>query len=143
MDEDDLIEELLSGDVDILGASAGVRQGPLSVEGMIVGIPIVSVGANASATVKVEVTQPFRARRMILSAAAQALNVDDIKVSNVSQFMNSSPVSGEVFAADAVGAFLRGDTARPGVGIEIKFSNPTGGAVSTGGGIYGEAATPG
>ena len=112
------------------------------VMNLILGIPAQTISAGTTADVIVNVSRPFRVRRLVLSAAAQALTINDIKVSNVSEFINSNPVAGEVFAADAVGVGLQGNTAQPGVGVELAVFNSTLADIVIAGALFGEAALP-
>jgi hypothetical protein len=150
---DELLEqELGSGDYDDdspqIGArrGAGRRRGPIdpdSLPRLFCGIKPVVVPAGQTRTVQVQVTNPFRPEKLILHPASQALFVEDIKISRVSQNTGDGPVPGYAFSADSVGTNLRGDTAQTGVGIELTVSNPNtteGGAITLYGVFWGPAA---
>lgn len=148
-----MVDELLyeddydqTGYTDIIGAAGGggpraVKRQFDNIENLIAGIPVTSIAANSEASINVGVQRPFRARRLLMGGSIGSLRINSIKVSNVDQLINSSPVPAVVFSPDAIGSKLRGDTAQPGVGIDLRITNTSSAAVDAEGAFFGEAAT--
>lgn len=149
----DAIDDLLSGSDDdsselsgyggdILGA---VRKGrfqrtkPKRLQRLALGIGTTSVAATSSSVVTVTPQVPFKLERFVSDVAA--LQVNDIKVGTVSQFVGAGSIPIEIFAHDAVGVGLKGDTAVPGVDIALYVSNAGGAPVTLSGAYLGIAAT--
>lgn len=146
----DAVDDLLKGaddgiegyGGDILGA---VRKGkfqrtaPNRLQRLALGIGVTSVNAASSAVITVTPQVPFKLERFISQTASLAVN--DIKVGTVSQFVGAGSIPVEVFARDAIGVGLKGDTAVPGVDIALYVSNATAGAISLTGAYLGIAAT--
>lgn len=138
----DALDTFLSG-TEIVGAAGNARRGVKSAGGNLqrvcAGIPSSSLGAGLSTDVQVTVSEPFRPDKIILSVASQALNVTNIKIGTKSLNVTSNPISGNCFSEQAIGSHLEGYTAQPGVGFVISLQNPTGGAITIGGGVFGPA----
>lgn len=136
----DPISAFMSG-TQIVGASTASQADNQNIQRIVAGLPSQSVAAGAAADLQVTVAEPFRPDRIILSVASQALNVTNVKIGTKSLNVTSNPISGNCFAHDAVGSFLQGYTAQPGVGFVVSVSNPTIAAIITGGGVFGPALT--
>lgn len=146
----DAVDELLRGaddgvegyGGDILGA---VQRGqfkktaPSRLQRLALGIGVTSVAATSSAVVTVTPQVPFKLERFV--SQSTGLTINDVKVGTNSQFVGAGSIPVEIFARDAIGVGLKGDTAVPGVDIALYVSNPTGGALSLSGAYLGLAAT--
>jgi len=147
----DAVDELLKGagesemsgyGAEILGA---VQRGkvrntaPTRLQRLALGIGVTSVAATSSAVVTVTPQVPFKLERFI--SQSLSLTINDVKVGTNSQFVGAGSIPVEIFARDAIGVGLKGDTAVPGVDIALYVSNPTGGALSLSGAYLGLAAT--
>lgn len=137
--------DVYTGGVEIVGATQP-RQGRRakqenagSLQRIAAGVPRQAVAAAASADLQITVSEPFRPDRIVLSAAAQALDVTNVKIGTKSLNVTSNPISGNCFAEDAVGTDLQGYTAQPGVGFVISVTNNTVASITTGGGVFGPA----
>lgn len=119
--------------------SKHVAQEGGNMQRIVAGVPSQAVAAGATADLQITVSEPFRPDRIILSTAAQALNVTNVKIGTKTLNVTSNPISGNCFAENAIGSFLQGYTAQPGVGFVISVSNPTAGSITTGGGVFGPA----
>ena len=146
----DAVDDLLKGADDEMSGYGGdilgaVRKGkfqktaPNRLQRLALGIGTTSVGATSSAVVTVTPQVPFKLERFISQTLSLAVN--DIKVGTVSQFVGAGSIPVEVFARDAIGVGLKGDTAVPGVDIALYVSNSTAGAISLSGAYLGIAAT--
>lgn len=146
----DAVDELLKGAGDdmsgygseIIGAMqrAKVKQtSPTRLQRLALGLGVTSVGATSSAVVTVTPQVPFKLERLI--SQSTGLTINDVKVGTNSQFVGAGSIPVEIFARDAIGVGLKGDTAVPGVDIALYVSNPTGGALSLSGAYLGLAAT--
>jgi hypothetical protein len=139
----DAVDELLKGYGDeIVGAPqrAQVRQQkPSRLSRLALGIGVTSIPAASSAVVTVTPMLPFKLERFI--SQSTGLAITDIKVGTNSQFVGSGSIPIEIFARDANGVGLKGDTAVPGVDIALGLSNPTGGALTVSGAYLGLAAS--
>jgi hypothetical protein len=148
----DAVDELLKGAGDdegvqgygaeIIGAMqrAKVRNtAPTRLQRLALGIGITSVAATSSAVVTVTPQVPFKLERFI--SQSTGLTVNDVKVGTNSQFVGAGSIPVEIFARDAIGVGLKGDTAVPGVDIALYVSNPSGGALTLSGAYLGLAAT--
>jgi hypothetical protein len=146
----DAVDDLLKGADDEMSGYGGdilgaVRKGkfqrtaPNRLQRLALGIGVTSVGAASSAVITVTPQVPFKLERFISQTASLAVN--DIKVGTVSQFVGAGSIPVEVFARDAIGVGLKGDTAVPGVDIALYVSNSTAGAIVLSGAYLGIAAT--
>lgn len=102
------------------------------------GLGVTSVGAGASAVISVQPQLPFKLERLV--TAVTGFSINNIAVGTVSQFVAAGAVPSEVFAADAVGVSLRGDTAVPGVLIQTTVTNNGGAAADFSGAFIGLVA---
>lgn len=144
------LDQLIAGDE--IGASRARVRAPGSVPSgitrastanlrkVIVGIPITSIAAGATVDVPCGVLEPFRLDRPVLSAAAQALHVQNIRVGTKPLNVSSAPISGNAFSEQAINNELSGYTAQPGTGITLSVLNSTASAVVCSGGFFGWAA---
>lgn len=125
---------------DDVGAEFGSLKQAKGRDYVVAGFKGSSIADAASGSVRLQVTQRFRAERLILSAATRAAGVDvtQISISSVDQNRGDGAVPAEVFTPDATHA-LRGTIVEPGVGILITFSNASGGAVVPSGAFFGPA----
>lgn len=123
----------------IVGARVAVDQSAGKIQRIMAGIPVQSLAAAASADVAVTVSEPFRPERLILETAAQALQVNNLRIGTKSLNVTNNPISGNCFSEDSVGSHVVGYTAQAGVGFVLSLTNPTAGAVSSGGGVFGLA----
>lgn len=137
-------DELGYGD-EIGRARRGTRPGAVNAPRQIqankklaIGIGLTNVAASSSAVITVTPQLPFRLERFMTQSVG--LQVLDIKVGTNSQFVGSGSIPIEIFARDAVGISLRGDTAVPGVDIALSLANPTAGILPAGGAYIGFAA---
>jgi hypothetical protein len=146
----DAVDELLKGAGDdmsgygseIIGAAqrAQVRNTkPTRLQRLPLGIGVTSIAATSSAVITVTPQVPFKLERFI--SQSTGLTVNDVKVGTNSQFVGAGSIPVEIFARDAIGVGLKGDTAVPGVDIALYVSNPSGGALSCSGAYLGLAAT--
>lgn len=122
-----------------MGMSAQVKTTQGALQYLIAGIPRQSVAAAASADLQVTTSETFRPDRLILSTAAQALDVTNIKIGTKTINVTSNPISGNCFSEQAVGSVIRGWTAQSGVGFLISVTNNTVAAITSGGGVFGPA----
>lgn len=122
------------------GAEFGASAPALNLDGVIVGIPETSIATGVRVNITVNVTQPFRAERLILNAAGQTalVNIEQISISSKEQNISPGPVPGSVFSADATHR-LRGTIVRPGVGIQMTVFNGSAGTIVFGGAFFGPA----
>jgi hypothetical protein len=121
----------------IVGAEVLNTSGEL--QRIFAGVPRQAVAAGASADLQVTVSEPFRPDRIVLSTAAQALDVTNVRIGTKSLNVTSNPLSGNCFSEQAVGTHLQGYTAQAGVGFVISVQNNTAGSITTGGGVIGPA----
>lgn len=139
----DAVDELLSGYGDeIVGAPQRAhikKTTPNRLQRLALGIGVTAVAATSSAIVTVTPQVPFKLERFISQAVT--LSVNDIKVGTVSQFVGAGSIPIEIFARDAIGVGLKGDTAVPGVDIALSVSNATAGSLNLNGAYLGLAAT--
>lgn len=106
------------------------------------GLGATVIGAGATAIISANPQLPFRVNRLVvaINAGSTGLLIDNLQVGTVSQFVAAGSVPIDVFAPDAVAVQLKGDTAVPGVNVQITVSNPTGGALTFAGAIIGTVA---
>lgn len=143
---DDLLkgadDELGSYGADILGAVRRAKlknTSPSRIQQLALGIGVTSVLATSTTIVTVTPQVPFRLERF--ATPAKALQVNDIKVGTNSQLVGAGSIPIELFAHDAVGVHLKGDTAIPGVDIALSVSNAGATPVTLNGAYFGAAAT--
>jgi hypothetical protein len=134
----DEIEAFMEGD-ELVGATRARKQNSNTIQKIFAGLPRQSIAAAGSADLTINVSDPFRPDRIVLSTAAQALDVTNVKIGTKSLNVTSNPISGNCFSEDAVGTGIQGYTAQPGVGFVISLTNNTAGAITTGGGVFGPA----
>ena len=127
------------GAVEIGAARARVNQTAGKIQRLMAGLPRTAVAAAGTATLNTTVSEPFRPERLILSTAAQALDVQNLTIGTKSLNVSTEVVSGNCFAPDAVGSHVVGYTAQAGVGFAIQVVNNTAGSITTGGGMFGLA----
>lgn len=143
------LDQLLAGDE--IGAARprqGVKapgavpqRGPTSnLRKVFVGIPITTVATLTTSDITCGVLEPFRLDRPILSAAAQALHVQNIRTGTKPLNVSSAPISGNAFSEQAINSELSGYTAQPGTGITLTVYNSTAASVVASGGFLGWAA---
>ena len=112
---------------------------PSRLQRLPLGIGITSLATLTSAVITVTPQVPFKLERFI--SQSTGLTVSDIKVGTNSQFVGAGSIPVEIFARDAIGVGLKGDTAVPGVDIALYASNPSGGTLTCSGAYLGLAAT--
>lgn len=140
------------GDTQIVGGGGhphAIETTYEDISDLVAGIPITTIPAGATVAVDVALTRAFRPRRLVLSgfqagaiSAVAACDLLDLKIANISQKLNDSPIAAETFIVPATGIQLRGDTAQPGVGIQLFLRNNSGEEITIGGAFFGPAATP-
>ena len=146
----DAVDELLAGyGEEILGQGddevSGPRRAkvrnvkPTTLQRLALGIGSTSVGATSAAVITVTPQVPFKLERFISQSVS--LSISDIKVGTTSQLVGSGSIPIEIFARDAIGVGLKGDTAVPGVDIALYVANATAGALTCAGAYLGLAAT--
>lgn len=146
----DAVDDLLKGADDELHGYGGeivgaVQRGqlrttkPTRLQRLALGIGVTAVAATSSSIVTVTPQVPFKLERF--ASDVTGLQVNDIKVGTVSQFVGAGSIPIEIFAHDAVGVGLKGDTAVPGVDIAISVSNAGASPVNLTGAYLGVAAT--
>lgn len=142
MDDLDALIDSYGAEFSGYGAEFGAAGDQYSsgYDGVVAGFQGASIAAGATGQVRVQVTQKFRAERLILDAATRAagVQVTQISISSVDQNRGDGPVPAEVFTADATHR-LRGTIVEPGVGILLTFNNGTAGAVVPAGAFFGPA----
>lgn len=102
------------------------------------GLGATTIGIGATAIISANPQLPFQVQRLVTPSTG--LLIDALAVGTVSQFVAAGSVPVEIFAPDAVDVDLKGDTAVPGVSIQITVSNPTAGALVFKGAIIGSVA---
>jgi hypothetical protein len=107
-----------------------------------VGIPVTTVPASSTVDLTCNVLEPFRMDRPYLSRDAQNLHVLNIRTGTKPLNVSPNPISGNVFAENAIGNELSGYTAQPGTGITLTLVNTATGSEShvASGGFLGWAA---
>jgi hypothetical protein len=153
-DIDDLLD-MLEGDDDAdwseVGARrrrrripAGVRRKYLrklrarSLRRYPLGLGTTALAANASAIITVNPQLPYKLERLLTPSVSGT--VDNIQVGIVSQFVNAGAIPWEVFAPTTIGTALKGDTAIPGVAIQITVTDTLGAANTFAGALMGLVA---
>lgn len=102
------------------------------------GLGITNVLAGATAIIAVNPQLPFKLMR--LSTAVAGFTIDNIQIGTTSQFVAAGAVPSEIFAPNAIGVDLKGDTAVPGVQIQITVTNTTVAAANFTGALFGLVA---
>lgn len=102
------------------------------------GLGATVIGPGASAIISANPQLPFRVSRLVTPSVG--LLIDNLAVGTVSQFVAAGSVPVEVFAPNAFDVELRGDTAVPGVSVQITISNPTLAPLTFSGAIIGTVA---
>jgi len=115
----------------------GTTQHESTLRRLMCGIPITSYATTITADIICNVSEPFRPDRLMLSTAAQALHVTNLRVGTKSMNVSSNPVSGNCFSEQAINNDLSGYTALPGVGATLTLYNSTGATVVASGGFFG------
>lgn len=108
-----------------------LRQYPL-------GLGTTNIAPGATAVITANPQLPFKLTR--LSTPSVGLVIDNVQVGVVSQFVAAGAIPTEVFGPTATGIRLKGDTAVPGVAIQVTVTNPTIAAVDFGGALFGLVA---
>lgn len=119
--------------------SVPVQQTAGNVQRLMSGVTRQSIAAGGTANIPVTVSEPFRPERLVLSTAAQALDLTNLKIGTKSLNVSDEPISGNCFAEDAINTHVVGYTAQAGVGYTLSLANNTAGAITTGGGVFGLA----
>lgn len=102
------------------------------------GLTSSSLAAGGTVTTDCPIKTALRPDRLVLSAAAQALDVNDIVIGTVRLNVGSQAVPGNCFSEQAIGTRLKcAVTASPSVFPQVQFTNPTAGAVVIKGGFFG------
>lgn len=102
------------------------------------GLGTTALAANATAVITVNPQLPFKLMR--LSTPSTNVTVDNIQIGTVSQFVAAGGIPAEVFAPNAIGVDLKGDTAIPGVQIQITVTDTSGAANTFRGAFFGLVA---
>lgn len=110
-----------------------------NIQRIMAGLPRQSVAAGATGELAVNTSEPFRPERLVLSTAAQAFDVLNIRIGTKSLNVTSNPISGNCFSEQAIGTHVVGYTAQAGVGFVVSVQNNTAGAITSGGGVFGLA----
>jgi hypothetical protein len=102
------------------------------------GLGTTALLANATAVITVNPQLPFKLLR--LSTPSTNITVDNIQIGTVSQFVAAGGIPSEVFAPNSIGIDLKGDTAVPGVQIQITVTDVSGAANTFRGAFFGLVA---
>lgn len=102
------------------------------------GLGATAIAAGATAVISANPQLPFQVNRLVTPSTG--LLIDNLSVGTASQFVAAGAVPVEVFSPDAVDVDLKGDTAVPGVAVQITVSNPTAGSLTFRGAIIGQVA---
>jgi hypothetical protein len=106
-----------------------------------IGLGIVPVPAAATVTTNLAPQLPFKPNRLSIPATISAgLVIVDVQVGTASQFAGPGEIPVECFDVTATDVRLKGDTAVPGVVIQITVRNPTAGALNLEGMVLGDVA---
>lgn len=127
------------GAVEIGARGPRVRTTGGNIQRIMAGIPKITIATLASLDVPVSVSEPFRPERIVLSTAAQVLDVNNVRIGTKSLNVTTHPISGNCFNEQAIGTHVVGYTAQAGVGFVLSFTNSTVAGVLTGGGVFGLA----
>jgi hypothetical protein len=100
---------------------------------------VATVGAGLTVLITPRPQKRFRAERIIVgSSIAAFFLVNDVKVGNVSQFLQSGAIPAEVFSQNAFGVRLKMDTASPALDFVISVTNIDVAAHRFNGAVIGE-----
>ena len=102
------------------------------------GLGTTALAANATAVITVNPQLPFKL--MKLATPSTNVQVDNIQIGTVSQFVAAGGIPSEVFAPNSVGVGLKGDTAVPGVQIQITVTDTSAAANTFTGAFFGLVA---
>lgn len=106
-----------------------------------IGLGTTIVGIGATVTVNLNPQLPFKPHRLSIPATISAgLMIVDVQVGTASQFAGPGEIPIECFDVTATDSSLKGDTAVPGVQIQLTVRNPTVAAVTLQGMIVGDVA---
>lgn len=103
-----------------------------------IGLGVTSVPAGGQVILVLTPQLPFKPVR--LSTPAVGLYIQDIQVGTASQFAGPGAIPTACFAPAAADSCLKGDTAVPGVVIQITVTNPTIAAINMDGMLLGDVA---
>lgn len=145
-EDDDDLDDILSGMDDEVGRRRRRRRPkgrlvpikPSRLSNLPLGLGSTTLTANQSTTVTLTPQLPFKPYRLVTTSTG--VRIDDIKVGNASQFVASGSIPAEVFAPDAVGTRLKGDTAVPGVDIILSITDTSGAGNTFEGVLIGDVA---
>lgn len=115
-----------------------VRQRQTQARRYPLGLGSTALAANATAVITVNPQLPFKLMR--LSTPSTNVTVDNIQIGTVSQFVAAGGIPSEVFAPNAIAVDLKGDTAVPGVQIQITVTDTSGAANTFTGAFFGLVA---
>lgn len=88
-----------------------------------------SIAAGASSFVVVQPQRTIRVERLVVPRSiVDDFTVDAVNVGQEPQFVAEGAIPADVFAPDAVGVGLKGDTANVGNTITVRFTNVSAGA---------------
>lgn len=122
------------------GGGTRVQETQGRLQRILAGVERKIVAPNGgNAEVKINVSDPFRADRVVIGDNALDLDLVSFLVGTKNLVINGDPVSCYCFARDAIGTELRGYTAQPGVGLTLRFQNNTTAPITTSGGVFGVA----
>jgi len=102
------------------------------------GLGTTALGASATAVITVNPQLPFKL--MKLATPSTNVQIDNIQIGTVSQFVAAGGIPAEVFAPNSVGVGLKGDTAVPGVQIQITVTDTSAAANTFTGAFFGLVA---
>jgi hypothetical protein len=103
-----------------------------------IGLGVTSVPAGGQVIITLTPQLPFKPIR--LSTPAVGLYIQDIQVGTSSQFAGPGAIPTACFAPAAADSCLKGDTAVPGVVIQLTVTNPTIAAINMDGMLLGDVA---
>jgi hypothetical protein len=127
------------GAVEIGAKGPRVRTTGGNIQRIMAGIPKVDVLTLATLELPVSVSEPFRPERLVFSVAAQALDLNNLRIGTKSLNVTSFPISGNCFSEQAIGTHVVGYTAQAGVGFVLSLFNSTAATIKSGGGVFGLA----
>jgi hypothetical protein len=131
--------DMYTGGVEIGAKGPRVRTSGGNIQRIMAGVPRQALAAAATVELSVTVSEPFRPERLVLSTAAQALDLNNLRIGTKSLNVTTNPVSGNCFHEQAVGTHVVGYTAQAGVGFVLSLQNNTVASITTGGGVFGLA----
>jgi len=104
-----------------------------------IGLGINTIGAGLTVTIVLNPQLPFKPSRLSTPAPA-GLYIQDIQVGTASQFAGPGAIPVACFGPTATDSRLKGDTAVPGVQIQIQVQNTTAGPLVMDGMLIGDVA---